>query len=189
VRASCGPVDTSVERFRAVSSGWEACRQRYRNPSHRAGFRLPEPSGRRDSNPRHLAWEASALPTELRPRGLDSTEFSGWPFLVMPDSCRNVTARRCSRRSVRQLRRRTGTRRRCEAAGCRRLAGRWPQPPCTYEGLVPERVGRDRVSRSMDIKYVPGDTAEARQLERTARDETHSQPAQEQTPRPTSSLR
>jgi hypothetical protein len=26
-------------------------------------------SGRRDSNPRHLAWEASALPTELRPRG------------------------------------------------------------------------------------------------------------------------
>ena len=29
--------------------------------------RLP-PSGRRDSNPRHLAWEASALPTELRPR-------------------------------------------------------------------------------------------------------------------------
>ena len=28
-------------------------------------------SGRWDSNPRHLAWEASALPTELRPRGLD----------------------------------------------------------------------------------------------------------------------
>src|SRR6476660_5940153 len=28
-----------------------------------------ERSGRRDSNPRHLAWEASALPTELRPRG------------------------------------------------------------------------------------------------------------------------
>src|SRR5438034_11513659 len=25
-------------------------------------------SGRRGSNPRHLAWEASALPTELRPR-------------------------------------------------------------------------------------------------------------------------
>jgi hypothetical protein len=30
-------------------------------------------SGRRDSNPRHLAWEASALPTELRPQRLDST--------------------------------------------------------------------------------------------------------------------
>src|SRR2546428_605259 len=27
-----------------------------------------EQSGRWDSNPRHLAWEASALPTELRPR-------------------------------------------------------------------------------------------------------------------------
>jgi hypothetical protein len=27
-------------------------------------------SGRRDSNPRHPAWEASALPTELRPRGV-----------------------------------------------------------------------------------------------------------------------
>jgi hypothetical protein len=27
-------------------------------------------SGRWDSNPRHLAWEASALPTELRPRSL-----------------------------------------------------------------------------------------------------------------------
>jgi hypothetical protein len=26
-------------------------------------------SGRRDLNPRHLAWEASALPTELRPHG------------------------------------------------------------------------------------------------------------------------
>src|SRR5581483_8530704 len=25
-------------------------------------------SGRRDSNPRHPAWEASALPTELRPQ-------------------------------------------------------------------------------------------------------------------------
>jgi hypothetical protein len=26
-------------------------------------------SGRRDSNPRHLAWEASTLPTELLPLG------------------------------------------------------------------------------------------------------------------------
>jgi hypothetical protein len=25
-------------------------------------------SGRRDSNPRHLAWEASTLPTELHPQ-------------------------------------------------------------------------------------------------------------------------
>lgn len=31
-------------------------------------FRHGEKSGRRDSNPRHPAWEASALPTELRPR-------------------------------------------------------------------------------------------------------------------------
>ncbi len=30
-------------------------------------------SGRWDSNPRHLAWEASALPTELRPRSQDSS--------------------------------------------------------------------------------------------------------------------
>ena len=30
-------------------------------------------SGRWGSNPRHLAWEASALPTELRPRALDSS--------------------------------------------------------------------------------------------------------------------
>ena len=29
-------------------------------------------SGRRDSNPRHPAWEASALPTELRPRTAQS---------------------------------------------------------------------------------------------------------------------
>ena len=30
-------------------------------------------SGRRGSNPRHLAWEASALPTELRPQPEDSS--------------------------------------------------------------------------------------------------------------------
>ena len=35
-------------------------------------------SGRWDSNPRHLAWEASALPTELRPRAQDSTGLSAF---------------------------------------------------------------------------------------------------------------
>jgi hypothetical protein len=35
--------------------------------------RVKPGSGRRGSNPRHLAWEASALPTELRPRDLDSS--------------------------------------------------------------------------------------------------------------------
>ncbi len=34
-------------------------------------------SGRRDSNPRHPAWEASALPTELRPRPVKSYS-SSW---------------------------------------------------------------------------------------------------------------
>ena len=34
-------------------------------------------SGRWDSNPRHLAWEASALPTELRPRAQDSSHPAG----------------------------------------------------------------------------------------------------------------
>ena len=32
-------------------------------------------SGRRDSNPRHLAWEASALPTELRPHLAQPSRF------------------------------------------------------------------------------------------------------------------
>src|SRR5256886_6984481 len=32
----------------------------------------PSPSGRRGSNPRPSAWEADALPTELRPRSLSS---------------------------------------------------------------------------------------------------------------------
>jgi hypothetical protein len=40
---------------------------------------LERQSGRWDSNPRHLAWEASALPTELRPRALDSTRVSALP--------------------------------------------------------------------------------------------------------------
>jgi hypothetical protein len=34
-------------------------------------------SGRWDSNPRHLAWEASALPTELRPRAQDLSHLAG----------------------------------------------------------------------------------------------------------------
>ena len=39
-----------------------------RNPVLHACFRQKKKSGRRDSNPRHPAWEASALPTELRPQ-------------------------------------------------------------------------------------------------------------------------
>jgi hypothetical protein len=52
----------------------KTCRQKYRKPGHdRPGFLLPHAypiiqSGRRDSNPRHQAWKASALPTELLPR-------------------------------------------------------------------------------------------------------------------------
>ena len=48
-------------------------RRRSTSPALRKGregeaFRGPEASGRRDSNPRHSAWEADALPTELRPQ-------------------------------------------------------------------------------------------------------------------------
>jgi hypothetical protein len=45
-------------------------------------------SGRWDSNPRHLAWEASALPTELRPRSQDSSH------VAAPGPSRPTPARR-----------------------------------------------------------------------------------------------
>ena len=45
------------------------------SPRHHSGLReATARSGRWDSNPRHLAWEASALPTELRPRGPNISE-------------------------------------------------------------------------------------------------------------------
>src|SRR5581483_6005608 len=45
-----------------------------RKPASGAGFRSTYvESGRTDSNRRHPAWEAGALPTELRPRGLYSS--------------------------------------------------------------------------------------------------------------------
>jgi len=39
---------------------------------------LPAGSGRWGSNPRPSAWEADALPTELRPRGAQSSRFPAW---------------------------------------------------------------------------------------------------------------
>jgi hypothetical protein len=51
--------------------------------------RLPL-SGRRGSNPRHLAWEASALPTELRPRSVDSS-----PPLHGPQSYKSCVSGLC----------------------------------------------------------------------------------------------
>ena len=45
-----------------------AIAKRSRNHRISPAFRQKKKSGRRDSNPRHPAWEASALPTELRPR-------------------------------------------------------------------------------------------------------------------------
>ena len=43
-------------------------RRSRQSPVFSTRFRRNKKSGRRDSNPRHPAWEASALPTELRPR-------------------------------------------------------------------------------------------------------------------------
>ena len=50
----------------------------------RIGCHAPPRSGRRVSNPRPRAWEARALPAELRPRPLDSTrgEGSGPPLYL-----------------------------------------------------------------------------------------------------------
>ena len=40
-------------------------------------------SGKRDSNPRPLAWEANALPTELLPHSGDKSK-EEFPFLMFP---------------------------------------------------------------------------------------------------------
>ena len=53
----------------AVLSGDRKEPQKARNPPDLAGFGLFRWSGRWGSNPRPSAWEADALPTELRPRG------------------------------------------------------------------------------------------------------------------------
>src|SRR5436309_9647860 len=45
-------------------------------------------SGRRGSNPRPSAWEADALPTELRPRGAHSSAGSTRPLRVGDDDRR-----------------------------------------------------------------------------------------------------
>ena len=55
-----------------------------------------KPSGRRDSNPRPTAWEADALPTELRPRGEDSSVSFG-PHTAVVDSPRAPTRSRAAR--------------------------------------------------------------------------------------------
>jgi hypothetical protein len=65
--ASCGPVATPVERIPTDVGGSEDYRQRYCNPSDRAGFRLVSQQGRQGSNLRPLVLETSALPAELRP--------------------------------------------------------------------------------------------------------------------------
>lgn len=48
-----------------------------KNPGNRGFSACLSESGRRGSNPRHLAWEASALPTELRPRAQDLSRLGG----------------------------------------------------------------------------------------------------------------
>ena len=46
---------------------------------------IPHQSGQRDSNPRHSAWEADALPTELCPRTLISLSMG---LMLLVASCR-----------------------------------------------------------------------------------------------------
>ena len=54
-----------TRRIRPLLHASEKRRPRTNKSPHRAGFSR---SGRRGSNPRPSAWEADALPTELRPR-------------------------------------------------------------------------------------------------------------------------
>jgi hypothetical protein len=63
--ASCSTRSTAAV-LAATGAVW-ALRSRKRSRRERKTARL-QPSGRRGSNPRPSAWEADALPTELRPR-------------------------------------------------------------------------------------------------------------------------
>src|SRR5215207_4538117 len=56
-----------------LSSTVPARRKYLRASSKRSTVQAVCRSGRRGSNPRPSAWEADALPTELRPRGADCT--------------------------------------------------------------------------------------------------------------------
>ena len=92
-----------ARRDRALLPRWSTtshCPQRRTVPRGRpngnghAGRAAADPrSGRRVSNPRPRAWEARALPTELRPRGGDSTagEAPG-SNLPVPMSARTILA-------------------------------------------------------------------------------------------------
>src|SRR5438874_9722830 len=56
-------------RIPADLCGWRAGESRKQKPRTEGAFGSVPWSGRRGSNPRPLAWEANALPAELRPRG------------------------------------------------------------------------------------------------------------------------
>ena len=82
----------------------------------------PNPSGRRDSNPRHQPWQGCTLPTELRPR-------LGKIILLPADPCNPI-----SRRQPEPFR--PPGRPKFRGSGLR-FAPPWPRPPPSPSGPVP----------------------------------------------------